>query len=321
MPLDKTNSLISHIQQKRKERLCSKRKLYPANNFRASDIGECDRQMVYSVLDWDKKALYDEGLQAIFDAGIKEEENVKQRLGYELGLSFIEQQKPFEFKNRSGEVICRGHIDGKILFEGEAIPIEIKSMNENVFNSIKTIEDFNKKPLHRKYLRQMQMYLFGNNQDSGIFILSNFRTEKLIPVTLNFEECEDILKRLETNWELVKKKQYPERIEYEESTCGYCPFKHICLPEITNAGAELIDDMALLEKLNRREELKAANAEYKELDEEIKEVVKERPEIIVGTSWRISGKWIDVTKYEIPDEVKKQYSYQDKQWRTKIIKI
>lgn len=34
-------------------------------NFYASSIPECDRQMVHSLLDWDKKPLADPNLQAI----------------------------------------------------------------------------------------------------------------------------------------------------------------------------------------------------------------------------------------------------------------
>ncbi|MFA5659609.1 MAG: hypothetical protein WC900_10050, partial [Oscillospiraceae bacterium] len=309
---------------KRKEYLRNKIKTYPANNFRASGIEECDRAMVYSVLDWDKKALHDEGLQAIFDAGNREEENVKARLGYDLGFQFIEQQKPFEIKNSKGDVICRGHIDAKILYNGEAIPSEIKSMNENVFNGIKSIDDFQKKPLHRKYLRQMQLYLFGNNEEAGLFILSNFRSEKIIPVILDYGECEHILQRLERNWEFVKKKEYPERIEYSRDLCGKCSFRHICLTEVKNEGAQFIDNPALEEKLDRRGDLESAAEEYESLDKEVKETFKTISEAYVGTKWLICGKEQirkSIDAKLMPDDLKKQYEKTTKCWVTSITKI
>jgi hypothetical protein len=65
-------------------------KRLPASNFRASDIHECDKYMICTILDWEKRSLHDVALQAIFDVGNKEEGNVKNRLGYELGIEFIE---------------------------------------------------------------------------------------------------------------------------------------------------------------------------------------------------------------------------------------
>lgn len=324
MSLQTAEKLIDNIILKRKEYLASKIKAFPANNFRASDIHECDRYMVYSVLDWDKKNLHDEGLQAIFDAGVREEEAVKARLGYELGFKFIEQQRPFEIKNRQGEVICRGHIDGKILYDGEAIPVEIKSMNGNIFNSIRSLDDFQKKPLYRKYLRQMQLYLFGNNEEAGIFILSDFRQEKLLSVVLDYGECEYILQRLERCWEHVKKKEYPDRIDYSKGLCSKCAYKHICLPEVKNEGVKIIENMELENTLERRDELKKYIDEYKEIDETVKETFREIPEAYIGIKWHIIGKEHIVNGIDIkalPDEIKKQYPKVTKKWITEIERL
>ena len=324
MSIEITNKLIDEIIARRKKYLMSQIKRTPVNNFRASDIGDCDRQMVYGVLNWRDKTLHDEGLQAIFEAGNREEQAVKQRLGYQLGLEFIEQQTPFEIKHRSGDIICLGHIDGKILYNDYAIPVEIKSMNENIFNSIRSIDDFNKKPIHRKYLRQMQLYLYGNNMESGIFILSNFRQEKLIPVVLDYGECENILSRIEKNWQYVQNKNYPEKIDYSESVCGRCGFAHICLPDVENKGAQFIDNIELEEKLNRREELKELKSEYEIIDEEIKETFKNISEAFIGKNWRIIGnerKTNRINTKLLPDDLKKKYSEEQISWVVKILKL
>lgn len=326
MSLEKAQSLIDKIISKRKETLASKITRYPKNNFTASDIHECDRYMVYSILDWDKRTLHDEGLQAIFDAGNKEEENVKHRIGYELGFPFIEQQTPFEIKNRKGEVICRGKIDGKLVEDGAKIPTEIKSMNENVFNQIKAIEDFHKKPLHRKYLRQMQLYLYGNNEEAGIFILSNFRTEKIFPVILDYGECEAILQRLERLWENVKRKEYPEPIDYDDKICGTCGFKHLCHVNVKNEGANFIDNPELEEKLSRLEELKPVAKEYKDLDEELKDPFKQQkiPEVVVGSKWIVKTKVSKEKRVDtkaMPDDIKEQYQKETEKVTVSFIKI
>ena len=324
MTLKNTENLVTEIIERRNKFLSSKIKSHPATNFRASDIHECDRYMVHSVLDWDKRVLHDTGLQAIFDAGNKEEANVKNRLGYEIGLEFVEQQKPFEIKSKDGEVICRGHIDGKIYFNGEAIPTEIKSMNENVFNGIKSIDDFQKKPLHRKYLKQMQLYLFGNNEEAGLFILSNFRTEKIIPVVLDYAECEHILQKLERCWEFLKKKEYPERIDPCKGLCEKCPFAHVCLPEVKNQGAQFIDNAELEASLERRDALKPLVKEYDEIDEAVKKTFNGIAEAYIGKDWLVKGKEVvsnRINKELIPPEELPKYQEKSSSWRVTISKI
>lgn len=317
------SDLANFITQKRNDVLNAKISRYPKRAFTCSDIHECDRYMIHSILDWDKRELHDAGLQAIFDAGNKEEENVKNRIGYELGLEFIETQSPFEIKNRSGEVIASGKIDGKILWNGKAVPVEIKSMNENSFNQINTLDDFKKKPLYRKYLRQMQLYLYGNNQEAGLFIISNFRTEKLILVTLDYGECEYIISRLERLWEMKKQGIYPEA-EYNPELCDYCPFSSLCLADVINHPAELINNEELEEHLLRREELEPLVKEYKDLDEEIKSTFKEIPHAFVGQSFEIIGKQQtrkSVDAKAMPEDLRKQFEKETTFWTTKIKRI
>ena len=324
MTLQNAEKLIDEIASKRSEYLKGKIQRFPASNFRASDIGECDRQMVYSVLNWQDKTLHDEGLQAVFDRGNEEEQRVIRDLS-ELGFVFMAQQNPIEIKNNKGEVICRGRIDGKILFNGEAIPCEIKSMNMNTFGSLKTLDDFQKKPLHRKYLKQMTLYLFGNNEEAGLFILSDLQGHyKLILITLDYGEAETILQRLERNWESVKKKEYPPQIEYNDSLCNRCAYKHICLTEVKHEGAKFIDNTELEDRLARRDELEPLKDEFKALDEEIKATFKEIPEVYVGTKWQIMGKWRETNKVDtkaLPDDIRKKYSTKTKSWITNIVKL
>jgi len=323
MSLDKTYRLIDKIIEQRNNYLKSKIQRYPARTFRASDINECDRRMVYSVLNWQEKALHDEGLQAIFDAGNKEEENVKRRLS-DSGFEVIQSQTPFEIKNRDGEVICTGHIDGKILFEGSAICFEAKSMNQNIFNGIKSLEDFNKKPHLKKYLSQIQLYLFGNNEEAGFFILSDFRTEKYLPVVLDYGECERILQKLERCWGYVKRKEYPEKIEYNNQLCDKCPFTHICLPDVANKGANIINNEELEITLDRREELKLFVSEFEEIDETIKSTFKGVPESYVGSKYQIISscrRGVRVDTKSLPDTIRSQYSIPTETWTVKINKL
>ncbi|MCS7232269.1 MAG: hypothetical protein RMJ67_09050 [Elusimicrobiota bacterium] len=312
--------LIEEIITKYNAYLESKKQKYPRQCFIASDISDCDRCLIYSVLNWQDRAEVDNYLIAILEAGKEYERKVIADL-LNLGFEIIEGQTPFEIKNRQGEVICRGKIDGKIKYSGNKYPFEIKTMNINMFNLINDIEDFSKKPLFRKYLRQIQLYLYGHNCEEGLFIITDLQKHyKLIPVYLDYGECELILQRLEKCWEYVKKKELPQMIN-DTRICQKCAFNHLCLPDIKSEGSEFIEDDELLTMLERREELKKYVEEYEEIDE----IVKERLKVLtkpafVGDKFLVEVKKTIYTQLNvklIPDEIKKQY--EEKKERIQII--
>lgn len=323
-PMDVLSTLITAMVERRKATLSAKINRYPRTHFIASDIHDCDRYMVHSILDWDKRPLHDEGLQAIFDAGNREEESVKARMAAD-GWQIIHQQTPFEIKNRAGEIICRGKIDGKILYDKIAIPWEVKSMDGNIFRTITGLDDFQKNPHLRKYLRQVQLYMFANNAEAGLFTLSDFRREKYIPVALDLGECEHILQRLERNWSFVKAKEYPERIEYDNTICGKCPFLHVCLPDIKNAGAKMIDNQELCADLDRMAELKPLAKEYEHLDKQIKETFRNVPDAVINMVWRIMGASTKgratIDKTLIPPDILEKATKTEPGWKVNIIRL
>ena len=292
------NKLADEIVTKRKNQLRSNNKRWIPRNFYASSIPECDRQLVHSILDWDKRELADDGLLALFESGKKEENNIIKML-LDLGFEVVQQQNPIEIKNRKGETICSGRIDGKIIYNGVAIPYEIKSMQDYSFQQLNTIDDFQNSPLHRKYIKQLQLYMYGNNIEVGMFIISNFRQIKVIPVYIDYGLCEQILQQLERAWEYVKKKEYPKPISYNPKICDWCPFELLCTKMTENKPAEFIDNKELEAKIDRRFQLEAAAKEYKELDEEIKAPFKKNGVLnaIIGTKYEIIGRKQTRTTY------------------------
>ena len=111
------NELIEDITKKRKMQLQQQNRRIIPRNFYASNIPDCTRQMVYGILDWDKKDTPDDGLLSLFEAGKKEESNIIKML-LDLGFEVINQQNPITIKSRDGEIICSGRIDGKIVYKG-----------------------------------------------------------------------------------------------------------------------------------------------------------------------------------------------------------
>lgn len=298
------DDLASEIVQRRSFDLDSRVKVSPRAISILSDISDCDRQMTYAVLDWDKKPAHNGDLQARFDAGNAIEQQVVgelQRLGFKVTLS----QMPVEIKNRKGEVVARGRVDGFIeISHHHSIPFEVKSMNLNIFNSVNNLQDFRGKPWLRKYLRQLMMYLYGNNVESGLFILTDgLGRWKVLPMTLDYGEAEAILKRLERVHEAIKAKSYPDRIVYDRGVCGHCSFAAICLPDLLNTEAALVDNPEIEAKLDRREEIKPVAKEYDALDEDIKETFRGIEKAIVGGKWIVQHVPSQRTVYELTPEL------------------
>lgn len=303
----KAADLAEEIIRKRTQDLEARVRVSARTVSILSDITDCDRQMVYSILDWDKRPAHDSSLQARFDAGNAIEQIVLtelQRLGFRVILS----QKPVEIKNRKGETIARGRVDGFIeLADRSSIPFEIKSMNVNIFNSIKSIDDFRGKPWLRKYIRQLLMYLYGNNAEEGIFLLTDGLGHwKLFVLQLDYAEAERILQRLERVHEAVKAKSYPDRILYDRGVCGHCPFAMECLPDVINTEAVMVDNPEIAAKLDRLAEIKPMADEYEDVYSDLKDSFRGVEKSIVGGRWIVQNVPSQRTVYEIPEEVKEQ---------------
>lgn len=303
--------LVQEIPAKRKADLTAKaQNRWMPKNFYASGISECDRQMVHALLDWDKKPLADAGLQAIFEAGKSEEARIVRMLS-ELGYEVIAQQNPIQIRHpKTGELICTGKIDGKILVGRSAVPMELKSMNPNAYARINSVDDLAKSPFYRKYIKQMQLYLYGNGEEAGIFIISDFRNIKVFIVYLDFGLCEQILKQLERCWDYVKAKKYPEPLQNRPDVCQYCPFEFLCTKTTCNQGAEFFDNAEMEQNVTRLLELKPLAKEYEELDKAIKEPLKAQGILnaVIGTKYQIVGRKIKRTSYDanlLDDETKK----------------
>jgi hypothetical protein len=317
--------LIEDIKAKRRDRLESKINRWKRNNPILSDISDCDRQMVYGVLNWEDKPLHDAELQARFDEGNEQERKVIREL-QELGYDVILSQQPVIVKGKDGITLATGKIDGFIKFRGRRFPMEVKSMNPHVYDGVDSIEDFDKKPWLRKYIRQLMMYMFGNNEEQGFFICTNcLGGWKLLPMFLDYGVCEQILQRLERDYVHVQAKTYPDRIPYSRELCGKCAFAHICLPDIINSGIEMVDMPDLESKLRRMEELEPNADEFLTLDKETKDVARGvGHDFIIGSSYKAEIKTITSKRLDtkaIPIDVRSKYEIETVQQRISFVPL
>ena len=239
-----------------------------------SGIEECDRMMAYNIMNPEAKVKIDTDLKARFEVGDMQEAQVNIELR-QLGYDVILQQDTIEIKGRDGEVIGRGKIDGIIKYNKISVCFEVKSMHPMVFDNIDDLSDFQKKPYLRKYLRQLQMYLFGKNMEEGLLMCTNcLGAWKIFVVTLDYGESEQIVQKLERVHAAVKAKQLPERIEYRDEICGKCAFAHICLPDILRKELNVLTDTDLIFYLNEREMAKSAKSMFESADGWVKKFLK-----------------------------------------------
>ncbi len=297
------------IVQKIIEHKASKIKMWPVNANRAGELGHpCERYLVYLRTRGMERPLHDVGLQFIFDDGNIHEASVLRDL-QDAGITIIEQQRGFEWKKYQ----ITGRIDGKIRDDENIIPIEIKSFNDWNWKAINSVEDMfkSKATYMKKYPAQLTLYLIMDEKEEGLFILKNKVNGllKQIPITLDYAYAESLIQKAERINVHVQTGTLPDRIPYDDNISGQCPFSHICLPDVTHE-ATLLDDPELEIKLDRRAELKEAKDEFENLDKEIKEAVKEKPNIVIG-QWNISGKWIEKKGFTVKDS---------KYWQTQIKK-
>ena len=322
--------LCKEIFERREKRLADKIKPWPRKNVIASDIPWCERQGVYSIVAWDKRQPHDTRLQARFEKGDMEQGQVERELG-EMGLRVVETECPLprEMFQKYG---ITGRIDFKLEWRGKRVPCEVKSMHPRFWDKFKTVDDLKGYLFTARYYRQMQIYLLGNNEEGGLFILTDCLGHwTLIPCPLDYQEAEHCLQMAEAINEAVAEKRLPERIPYDDEICGRCAFTHECIPDIEQRAAVVFEDdpeaAAEFEtKLSRRAELADAAKEFETLDKEVKDEFKERyvsRDIRIAQigEWTLTGTNRVTTRYEIPDEEKPKYAKKVAYWVTKIARL
>lgn len=278
-------TLKAELEKRREERLQAKIGRSPRKNLILSDIGDCDRQMAYGVTNWKDRPPISTDLAARFEVGnLFEREMIRELLG--MGFEFVGGQDSVTINGKGSVLLATGRVDGFIVWKGEKIPTEFKSMNPNVYNQIDSVEDFQRKPWLRKYTRQLMMYMFGHNKEYGLFGCTDCLGKiKWFILYLDLGECELLLRRMENVVDHLKAGTLPDRIEYREDICGRCDFATICLSDVLRKEAEILTDDMFIAKLDEREQLRSAHQRYGAVDKEIKQdLEREHPTMTKGVA-------------------------------------
>jgi CRISPR/Cas system-associated exonuclease Cas4 (RecB family) len=304
-------AIVEKIKDGKRKKISVK----PQYVVRASEVAHpCERYIVYSITRWQDRIPHGPEVEFIFEGG---------RMVEDLAIKDFEDAGFRVYRPEPDKAIAEskprisGHIDIRVDFgDGTVHTGEINGLNMFDFNKLNTIQDFHnsKKPHIKKYPAQLMTYLYIKGEERGFFYLKSIPRfqPKLIWVELDLDYMESILQKTERIEKHIKDETLPPSIT-DYSTCEFCAFNHICLPDCLREGMQIIDDDELEDKLNRRAELAPLVKEYRELDDEIKKAVIEKERLLVG-DYVITGKWVDVKGYTKTVEPSRY-------WKTKIVRL
>jgi len=299
---------------------------YPVRSNWASRLGDkCLRRLVYYRTRWEILPPVSPGLQSIFETGSEMERIVVNRLN-RIGENGDPAWRLVQLQHELNDKMLQDHQIGgrpdRFLEVQDGSnrpqvlgPVEIKTMDPNIYRTIQTVDSLNRYEWTRKYMAQLQIYMLGTNYEQGFFLLinkSSWYDFKLLPVQLDYEYAESLLEKAKAINGHVQNETLPDKLN-DPDVCPGCPFEAICLPEYTPPEGLVIDDSGELEAiLDRLYELKPIVAEHKDLEKQRDALLKKGQNIS-------TGKWLVLWK-KIEGERKPSPGGPYTMWRKKIIK-
>lgn len=280
----------------------------------ASEIGHpCARHLTYCRTHWrERKALEIDALYRV-EAGSDEERKVKHKLevaGYEVTMA----QQHFTWP----EYRISGRIDGKVLApvfgKKRPVPIEVKMINPMFWDKTKTIDDIrsSRNWWLRKYISQLNLYLFMDGSEGGFLILCcPGKRPRILPMLPDYDLADADLAKAKLVNKHVQAATLPEPMPYDGSVCEMCDFAHLC-PQLKSLGSSWIevreDETPMLEFYL---ELKEAKRKFEEVHSKLVGDSR-KPGRYFGKNAIVGGIEISsaarkMTKYSVPDEIKAQY--------------
>lgn len=296
---------------------------YAKNNPTAGDISDCARETALGILHSEARPPFETSLLHRFEAG-----DHGERLGIAklqlLGFEIVEQQRWYDFKDSRGRRIFRGKIDGKLRHPAYPKPVILdwKTVEPNLFPRFHTYQDLLDHRLFRKYIKQLNLYLFMEETEVGFLMLDNLKGQ-IRPIEVPFLEdiAEKALNQCRQAVDAIEAIQAGHLEEdalppysHDSSTCERCWCRgRVCFPPMVREGYQAINDDVLAGLLDRRAELEESAAEYKAIDKQIKEMVTGKTGLVVG-NWLVEG---EEKKRNMSAQPAKTAHY----WQSKFIRL
>jgi hypothetical protein len=259
-------------------------------NLHASSIGDpCERWLYYGLMAGAERAAITPELQALFDQGLVEEQATEADLR-EAGYRPLAQEVEVDLRVKGGRI--SGRIDFFLEVDGRRIPVEHKGLSYGRAEECQDWRELLEAPQRwaRRYPGQIQSYLLQSNCESGLLALRGKESGRIrfLPVELDYEYAEGLLKKAERVFFHREAGEPPERIPYSWGFCTpqACDFHHVCQPEGALGLDErgVILDEHMIDMVNRYLDLEEAAKEHGKLEAAIKAMAKTlgRPELLIG---------------------------------------
>ncbi len=324
----------SFATERLKNRLDPKGQGNPPASFQASQIGRpCSRYLYFTRVPeaWALRKPFGAAAQYEMNRGSERESLILEKAVDLLAPDFqdwiFQRLGPY---GRMGDprlqcydqaLDIRGRIDALCTHKstGKTVAVEVKTMSVHTWERINRAEDFRDAADHylNGYYGQLQAYLYNFGLEDGLFILEAKERAsngdlplKFLPVVLDFEYFQAVIDRIKLAQFALRAGKPPDPIAYTEKGCGRCPYLTVCGNSPSTNGTAAMYDADLLEKLNRREELKADSSEYEKLDSEIKERLKGVGKAVIGNFY--------VTGEKRTRQMKATEARTQEFWQTKI---
>ena len=300
---------------------------HEASNW-ASEVGHpCMRNLAYCRLNWRERSPLDTDALYRVEAGSEEETKIKHKLE-RAGFEVIMAQEHFTWP----EYKISGRIDGKVgapvMGKKAYYPIEVKMINPRFWDNLKTVDDVrtSRNWWIRKYVSQLNLYLFMDNSEGGFLVLCcPGKRPRILPMLPNYDLADADLAKARIVNKHVDAGTLPEPMPYDPSVCLMCDFFHLCQPleamntkmvGIDPADEPLLENYIMLKEWNERyEDAKAALIG-----------TKEKP----GKYYGLNGIAGDIaittaiqqrTFYSVPEDIKKPFAEKREITITKIERV
>ncbi len=244
-------ALCIEITTRRSERFEREKRIFRQDHPRASSIGDCALEIYYAMIAWQLRPSPSPELLQRFRRGDEIEKIVTRELLID-GWDIVEQQMPFEIIEDDGSptglIICTGHADMRIAWNGSKPVADVKSLNPNVWERIDSAHDFRRMgSFWTKYPRQLLLYMYQHDEALGLFLLDDCLGHiKPIPMLLDdwLDECERALRTARAAAE-GKRDGIPPDFCDQRDVCQecWCRKAAVCFPPMPPADVpRIIDD-------------------------------------------------------------------------------
>ncbi len=312
---DQLKQLCDKIVDRRMDEMKKDAHPRPQQLPRASAIGDCAREMFYQIAAWQQRPAWDPWLMMRFERGRDIEERIVMPRLAEYGFRVVAGQLALTIEGRKGQVICTGHIDGRLHWHDIEPVFDVKSLNPNLFERLREVSDLLGNRWVTKWVTQLLLYMYAHNEVTGFFLIDDCLGHwRAIPVHLNdhLDLCEAALTKCEQVTDAIEVGE-PPPYHQDAAVCRDCwAFQSgVCQPplDLSDEAIKLLQDEQTLEILERMNQLRSDGEEYAALDRKLKELQKKR-----GVGRYLCGQFLVETSsssrraYDVPDEVKEKYA-------------